>query len=207
MLERLKKGARANALRCLCLTAELIKIMDLSARSGVQAMPYKGPVLAVEAYGDVTLREFDDLDIIVRQRDMAKADEVVKGAGYRPQSSVDFRVAARSSAWFPANTITAMKQRRMIVEFHTEWTLRHFPVRPDLDDMARRLVSVALSGHEIPTFAPEDMLPLLCVHGSKDFWERISWIADISEFVRAHPRLDWESWLPSARENCARGGW
>lgn len=33
---------------------------------------------------------------------------------------------------------------------------------------------------------------LLCVHGSKDFWERISWVADISELVRAYPRLDWD---------------
>ena len=41
------------------------------------------------------------------------------------------------------------EERRLIVELHTEWTLRHFPIRPDLDDMARRLVSVALSGHEI----------------------------------------------------------
>ena len=80
-VERLTKGARANALRCLSLTAELIRIVDLLHAAGVQAMPYKGPVLAVDAYEDVTLREFEDLDIIVRQRDMAKADEVVQKLG------------------------------------------------------------------------------------------------------------------------------
>src|SRR5262249_169417 len=63
-VERLTKGARANALRCLSLTAELIKMMELLRESGVQALPYKGPVLAVDAYGDVALREFEDLDII-----------------------------------------------------------------------------------------------------------------------------------------------
>ena len=80
----------------------------------------------------------------------------------------------------------------MMVELHTEVTLRHFPVPPDLDDLTRRLVPVALSGHEIRTFAPEDVLPILCIHGSKDFWERISWIADIAELVRAYPQLDWD---------------
>ena len=65
-LERLKIGARANAVRCLVLTAELIKITDLFRSQAIQAMPYKGPILAVQAYGDVTLREFDDLDIILR---------------------------------------------------------------------------------------------------------------------------------------------
>jgi Uncharacterised nucleotidyltransferase len=196
-LERLTKGARANALRCLSLTAELIKITDLLRASGVQAMPYKGPVLAVGAYGDVTLREFEDLDVIVRQRDMAKIDEVVKNLGYRPNHPWVFQAGA-ASAIVPGEYDYRDESRGMIVEFHTESTLRHFPVRPDLEEMSKRLVAVAISGHEIPTFCPEDLLVLLCVHGSKDFWERISWIADVAEFLRSHPRLDWDATLRQA---------
>ncbi len=191
-LERLTKGARANALRCLSLTAELIKLMDLLRASGVQAMPYKGPVLAVDAYGDVALREFEDLDIIVRQRDMAEIDAIMKGLGYRPNHVWNFDSGASSSV-VPGEYDYRDEQRGMIVEFHTEFTLRHFPVRPDLNEMARRLVPVGISGHEIATFAAEDMVLLLCVHGSKDFWDRISWIADVAEFVRSHPRIDWSA--------------
>jgi Uncharacterised nucleotidyltransferase len=196
-VDRLAKGARANALRCLSLTAELIKIVDLLRAAGVQAMPYKGPVLAVDAYGDVTLREFEDLDIIVQQRDMAKVDEIVKSLGYRPNHSWTFASGA-NSAVVPGEYDYRDEKRGMIVEFHTEFTLRHFPVRPDLSQMSKQLVSVTISGHEIPTFCPEDMLVLLCVHGSKDFWERISWIADVAEFVRSHPRLDWDAALRQA---------
>lgn len=198
-LERLTKGARANALRCLSLTAELIKVMELLRASGVQAMPYKGPVLAVDAYGDVALREFEDLDIIVRQRDMAKVDAIVKGQGYRPNHVWNFG-GGSSSAVVPGEYDYRDEARGMIVEFHTEFTLRHFPVRPDLDAMARRLVPVMVSGHEIATFAADDVLLLLCVHGSKDFWERISWVADISEFVRAHRGIDWSVVIDRAGE-------
>jgi hypothetical protein len=198
-LERLTKGARANALRCLSLTAELIKVMELLRAGGVQAMPYKGPVLAVDAYGDVALREFEDLDIIVRQRDMAAVDGVMKGLGYRPNHVWDFGGGSSSSV-VPGEYDYRDEARGMIVEFHTEFTLRHFPARPDLDAMARRLVPVAISGHEIRTFAPEDMVLLLCVHGSKDFWERISWVADIAEFVRAHARIDWGVVMNRAEE-------
>ncbi|MGB9068657.1 MAG: nucleotidyltransferase family protein [Candidatus Acidiferrales bacterium] len=196
-VERLTKGARANALRCLSLTAELIRIVDLLRAAGVQAMPYKGPLLAVDAYGDVTLREFEDLDIIVRQQDMAKADEVVQKLGYRPNHPWTFAARATSPV-VPGEYDYRDEARGMIVEFHTEFTLRHFPVRPDLGEMSKRLVSVAVSGHEIPTFCPEDMLSLLCVHGAKDFWERISWIADVAEFLRSHPRLNWDLVLSRA---------
>ena len=198
-LERLTKGARANALRCLSLTAELIKVMELLRASGVQAMPYKGPVLAVDAYGDVALREFEDLDIIVRKRDMAKVDAVMKGLGYRPNHVWKFD-SGPSSGVVPGEYDYRDEARGMIVEFHTEFTLRHFPVRPNLDEMARRLVPVTISGHEIRTFAPEDMLLLLCVHGSKDFWDRISWIADIAEFMRSHPAMDWGAVTNRAEE-------
>jgi hypothetical protein len=191
-IERLTKAARSNALRCLTLTAELIKIMDLLREAGIQAMPYKGPVLAVQAYGDVALREFEDLDIILRQRDMAKVDEIAKSLAYRPNHAWVFD-SGSLSAVVPGEYDYRDEARGMVVEFHTEFTLRHFPVRPDLDEMSRRLVPVLLSGHEIRTLADEDMLPILCIHGSKDFWERISWIADISEFVRSHPQLDWET--------------
>ncbi len=190
-LERLKNAARANALRCLVLAAELIKIMDLFQSQGIEAFAYKGPVLVVEAYGDVTLREFDDLDIVLRQRDMAKANKIVLSLAYHPRFPwiLDSRAAA---SVVPGEYNYRDEARRTIVELHTELTLRHFPVRPDLDELARRRVRVALSGHEIATFGDEDMLPILCVHGSKDFWERISWIADISEFIQSHPQLDWD---------------
>jgi hypothetical protein len=56
-----------------------------------------------------------------------------------------------------------------------------------------------LGGYEVLTFSAEDGLPILCIHGSKDFWERLSWIADISELIQAYPELDWDAALRRAR--------
>src|SRR5271155_5627049 len=67
---RLKSALRANTVRCLFLTAELNKILELFQAAGILAIPYKGPVCAAQAYGDITLREFEDLDIILPQRDL-----------------------------------------------------------------------------------------------------------------------------------------
>ena len=36
-------------------------------------VPVKGPVLASTAYGDIAMREFVDLDILVRPSDVASA--------------------------------------------------------------------------------------------------------------------------------------
>lgn len=189
-LKQLKNRARAAAVRSLTFTAELIAILDLFRTEDLQAIPYKGPVLAAQAYGDFTLREFEDLDFILRQKDMLKANLLITSLGYR--AKYPWSLSVPSASLVPGEYSYSDQQRRMIVDLHTERTLRHFPVPPDIGELAESLVPVSFSGHVIETFAPEDGLPLLCIHGSKDFWERVSWIADIAEFVQAHPRLDWD---------------
>jgi hypothetical protein len=158
---------------------------------GLQAIPYKGPVLAAQAYGDFALREFEDLDLILRQKDMPKANRLITSLGYRAKYPWTLSLDAAASL-VPGEYCYRNERRGMIIDLHTERTLRHFPLPPDIDTLAERLVGVSLSGHVIETFGPEDGLPLLCIHGSKDFWERIGWIADVAEFVQAQPRLDWD---------------
>jgi hypothetical protein len=191
-MERLKITYRANTVRCLFLAAELHKILELFRAAGIVAIPYKGPVLAEQAYANVTLRDFDDLDIIVPQRDLMKAHEVMLGLGYQPRFPWILSKDSKT-ALVPGEYNYRDENRRAVVELHTEVTLRHFPVAPDIDRFAQRLVKVMVAGQEVPTFAPEDLLSALCVHGSKDFWERIAWIADVAELIQRHADLDWDA--------------
>jgi Uncharacterised nucleotidyltransferase len=194
-IERVKGACRANALRCLLLTGELIRIVNHLEGNQVKAIPYKGPVLAVQAYGDITLREYEDLDLIICQRDLGKAHEVMLSLGFRPRfpwiHSSGYSGATASV--IPGEYNYVDDARRIIVELHTELTLRHFPMTPDLEELSQRLVPVSLSGHPVKTFSPEDNLSALCIHGAKDMWERISWVTDISELIQAGKGLDWDA--------------
>jgi hypothetical protein len=44
----------------------------------------------------------------------------------------------------------------------------------------------------IPNLAPEDLLLLLCVHGSKDSWKRLIWICDVATLVSMYKEMDWD---------------
>ena len=197
VLERLKDACRANTIRCLFLTAELNKIFDLFHSRGIRAIAYKGPALAMQAYGDMTLRQFEDLDIIVRQGDLPKANEVMLGLGYLPR--FDWIVSSGvPSSIIPGEYNYRDEKRRIMVELHTELTLRHFPEVANLEDFSSRLTLVKLNDREICTFSVEDALIILSLHGTKDFWERLSWITDISELIQRHPNLDWSVTLERA---------
>src|SRR5579863_1596629 len=202
--ERLKKTCRANTVRCLYLTAELINILRLFQSQNIPAIPYKGPVLAVQAYGDVALREFEDLDIILRQSDVPKAHEIIVSLGYKPKFDWILSPGAAASL-VPGEYNYRDESRRAMVELHTQITLRHFPIKPNLEAFIRDLAPVRVSDRDVLTFTAEDLLPMLCIHGSKDFWERLSWIADINELVQSHPALDWDLVLQFAQPlNAAR---
>lgn len=189
--ERLQSTTRSSTARALTLTAELLKLLALFESASILAIPYKGPVLAVQACGNLALRQFEDIDVVIRQRDAARAHEIISGLGYRLRPTGAPSPSATSA--IPGEYSYRDDARQLIAELHTERTLRHFPVAPDLDILARRLVPVRLSGHEVKTLAPEEGLTFLCVHGSKDFWARLSWVADVAELVRSHPALDWDT--------------
>jgi hypothetical protein len=190
VLTRLTDLVRVSTAKNLLLSGELIKLSSLFRSHNIETIPYKGPVLAIQAYGNIALREFDDLDVIVSQKQMAQAHEVMLSLGYR--AKFPWILPAPGLTDIPGEYNYFDEPRRILVELHTEFTLRHFPVVPHLEDFSRRLVSASLSGHDIATFSPEDALPVLCIHGAKDFWERLSWVADLSELIRSHPGLDWD---------------
>jgi Uncharacterised nucleotidyltransferase len=188
--ERLATIERSLAVRAMFLTAELLRLLDAFKARGVRAIPYKGPVLAAQAYGDFTAREFEDLDLILPQRDMPAANEVVLGFGYKPK--FDWMLSRDAeSALVPGEYNYRDVPRNAMIELHTEKTLRHFPSAPDVEGFLTKLVPVRLAERDVMTFAPEDLLTMLCVHGSKDFWERLSWIADVSQLVQSQATFDW----------------
>ena len=195
-LERIKAAARANTLRCLKLTGELLRVLAEFAARGIEAIPYKGPVLAALAYGDVAMREYEDLDIVLRQRDVPKADEAMRALGY--EARYPWIHSQRAAALVPGEYNYREAERGIIAELHTERTMRHFPRAIDLDALTLRSTAVALSGHEVKSFSPDDLLPILCVHGAKDYWERIVWVADIAALARRGSGCDWENVLRRA---------
>jgi len=196
--ERLQRETRMNAVRCLALSAELIRITEALSARGISSLPYKGPVIAAQAYGDITTREFEDLDIVLRQRDLGRANEVVSDLGYEARFPAVHAHSA-SASMVPGEYNYSNAERRTALELHTEFTLRHFPKRPELEGFFSRAMNVDLGGRFARTFAPEDALIFLAVHAAKDFWLKLVWISDIAELIQSHPRLDWDGTRSRAR--------
>src|SRR6476620_4386150 len=76
-LQRLQKYFQENSARNVLLTAELRRLIELLESANIEAVPYKGPVLALFAYGNVALRRFVDLDVLARKEDVNRAIDLL----------------------------------------------------------------------------------------------------------------------------------
>ena len=179
----------------LCLTAELFRLLELLNAQGISALVIKGPVLAAQAYREPSLRGYGDLDLLVRQRDIRRAWEVMTIHGYEAAIPFDAIDAGR----IPGQYLCSKPDSKLLVELHSDLTLRYFPRRLPLEDFFSRRIQVWLEAHEVPGPCVEDHLVLICVHGAKHFWERLCWLADVAGLVSRQTGLDWERARSSAK--------
>lgn len=133
------------------------------------------------------------------QRFMPEVYEAMQGLDYQARLPRE-RFVAEGSRSIPGEYVFVHRVNSAMVELHTEWTLRHFPVRPDIEKMIARAILVRIDNKEVPAFAAEDALLMLAVHGAKDFWARLVWVADIAGIVKQWPGIDWEKVLAHARK-------
>jgi len=198
VLERLKNDYQANAQRNLILSGDLHRLLRLLKANDIPVVPLKGPVLAATVYGDVSLRQFGDLDVLLRKRDIARAKELLISHGYRPAMEM---TAAQESATLRHHCeyLLVSDSGRVIVELHWRIIPSWFPFPLNGDHLLSRLTQTALGGASLPTVTPEDLLLIISVHSTKHLWTKLAWICDVAELIRANEGLDWELLMARAR--------
>lgn len=180
-----ERGARRN----YAMAGELIRVLDALEAEDIPALPYKGPALGCAVYGDLGLREFSDLDILLPARDVTRAKAKLESMGY----ASDFRIsAAAEEAALNSGAHYHVLLRATggrIVELHWR-TDANFPVERDDAEWWRSLGRRPFMGVAVRAFPLPEMFLVLCLHGSKHRWGALAWLVDIAEMLRANAVSD-----------------
>lgn len=185
--DRVREAQRVQAIHALRVTAELFQIVSLLKSEGFEIPAMKGPVLSVRAFGDPGRRRYGDLDFLMRHEDALQVTRLMRKAGYQAVVSPESIEAGK----VPGQYLFLRPETRSVIEFHSDRTLRYFPRPLPIDDFYVRRAAVMIDGHSIPALAPEDEFILICIHGTKHFWERLLWIADVAALAAKSGALDW----------------
>lgn len=217
ILDRLQHDFSSNTLHNVLLTKELLGLLHLFKTQRIAAVPFKGPVLAVSVYGDLALRQFGDLDILVHAQDVLRAKALLIDRGYQAVLSAESQwrdvelTGAQEAAHlrFAHAYVFVRTDGKAEVDLHWTFTRRYFSFPLDLRDLQKRLEPVSLTDTVVSHFSPEDVMLILCVHGSKSLWQRLQWICDVAELVGARGHeMDWQQMIARAeRLGSARMLW
>ena len=195
-------SSRCIALRNIVLANELVRLLEIFRANEIQAIPYKGPVLAAWIYGDLSLRTYYDLDLIVRRGDLARAKELVLARGYQPlgEGSIGSLFAEES-----CHLIFVHAKLDITVEIHWALAPSNFPLSLRGARLWQDLTCRHFGACEVLTHNQADLLLILAVHAGKHHWSRLTWILDIAELIRQNQNLAWDTLRAEAiRHRCRR---
>ncbi|MCZ6800756.1 MAG: nucleotidyltransferase family protein [Nitrospirae bacterium] len=187
----------ANVVRNGYKAKELLKLLKVFQAHNIPALPYKGVTLSIILYGDPLLRYYNDLDLLIFRKDLSQVEELLSCQGYQLQWTNGKKNAALKHHFhLPFMNIDS----KVNVEIHWAFTYPFWSFPIDIEQLWQRIQPVTLGGESVPSFHREDLLLLLCVHGSKDDWCRLKWISDIAELLRLNQGVNWQAIFEQARK-------
>lgn len=193
----LKEMLMRNSAKNLFMLSWLISITDLLKAHGIQALTFKGPVLAEKIYGNIGFRSFGDLDLLIPRTDLQKAVSLLLEQGF--VQDIDLSPEQYGKLINKSHHAVLVKDS-VVIELHWELSGRYFLRNVYLESLLPRAEEVDLAGHRLQTFGSEDLLLYLCIHGCRHQWFQLDAVCCVAELVKKKTDLDWEQvWMIARR--------
>ena len=198
VLQELRRQSNSIAFHNLMLTGELLRLLKLFAQQDINVISMKGPALAVEAYGNLALRQFGDLDLLFHDADVLRVKDFLIAEGYQPLVHM---TDTQEQLFIDQDNDFAFvhSERGIRLELHTAIKPKFYAFHLDHEVLWADRVSMQVQGQAVDRFAPADQMLTLCIHGASHSWERLCWICDIAQLLHHYRELDWFSLLNKAR--------
>lgn len=195
-LERQKNLYLSNVARNIQLTQKLLDILKILSKNGFEAIPFKGPVIAVQSYGDIGLRGFCDLDLLIKSEDFPRVYDLIESAGYR---SLKPMIGRMKSIWRKSKRNFEFYAKNFFIDFHQQ--VSQGPSFLDLKDAFQDLSSVVLNSKQVFTLSVENSILMLALHGTHHGWTILKMVADLAHLVYSYrTEIDWNTLVERAGE-------
>jgi hypothetical protein len=183
------------------MTAELLELTRHFTKRGIRVLPFKGPLLAQRLYGDVSARQFSDLDLLVFESDAPRARALLRELGYEMTRE---RSATLERVYLQLNGAVGFVHSRHKTMVDLHWKIRsgHSRVPGTVFDTAELWAHSGpkrLWGHELRSVAEDHLLLLLAEHGAKHLYTRLGWLCDVGRLLTIGGPWDYSQLMARAK--------
>lgn len=186
VIQTLYQQFKKNTFQMLHLSAEMEQVSKLFTENEIRTLFLKGPILAHDLYGDISLRTSCDLDILIPIHKLEKAEILLLEKGYVKDDYI--QTILNDWKWRHHHITFFHPQKQIKVEIH--WRLNPGPGKePSFEQLWERKRKSTLTSYPVSLLGSEDLFLFLVTHGARHGWSRLRWLADINQIVRQS--LDW----------------
>jgi hypothetical protein len=179
---------KKNAFQMLKLSAEMSIVNAAFKESDIPIIFLKGPNLAHDLYGDLSLRTCSDLDVLIPINQLEKAEELLILQGYEKDDYIETILGDWS--WRHHHVTYFHKNKGVKLEIH--WRLNPGPgFEPSFDQLWEHRRTSALLKEPLYILGKEDLFFFLVTHGARHGWSRLRWLCDIQQMLKDD--LNWRA--------------
>lgn len=197
ILNKLRTFYQNNVRKNLLLTGDLVKVMGLLKNNEINTIAYKGPVLALQAYDNIGLREFGDIDLFIDKSNALNVKQIMIEHGYELYPSLNFKEDAYYLKFITEHSFINENGTIFEIKWKFEGDFISFPINHNF--ISNKIYKQDINGFKLNTFTPESQIQVLCVHSAKHDWKKLSWICDIAEFIKRET-IDWKEIIVSSKK-------
>jgi hypothetical protein len=195
VFQKLRNSYLHSAGRNMRLYHELGKVLGMLRQHGIPVIALKGAHLAIAVYRNISLRPMGDVDLLVKQIDLLKVQDILVEQSYIPSKEEIFCAQEHLPSY--------RKKDSIVIEIHFNIVAPPFSDRVDVEKLFARAQTFFIEGIEVLSLCPEDLLLQLCMHASfkHTFDNGIRPLFDISTAIEHYEgNLDWEQFLGRGKE-------
>ncbi|MFD1707985.1 nucleotidyltransferase family protein [Siminovitchia sediminis] len=181
VVDSLEELYRKSTFRMLHLCGVMEHISRLFSNKNIRSLFLKGPILAHELYGDLSLRTCSDIDLLVSFEDLEKAEHLLLEQGYEKDEYIQSLL--NDWTWRHHHFTYYHRDTGTKVEIH--WRLNPFPsTEPSFNELWERKKKTDLICHPTYYLGDEDLFFALMTHGARHAWSRLRWLVDIHRMAK-----------------------
>src|ERR1035437_6262637 len=185
--EAYRNIATTNTSRFLDASKVLMSLAD----NDLPVIALKGLSVAKHIYGDIALRPMSDIDLLVKEEDLARAGRILLTLGYTQYFPAWESSMLRTFKHLPPFT----NKNGTIIELHWNIVTSDVPIRVDIDGLWARACLIKVDDVEVHALSPEDLFLHLCIHACSHLQTGLGLIplCDLAGLMKiSADRIDWQ---------------
>jgi hypothetical protein len=186
------KQSYARVVQCnMLFVQELLHLVKLLSDASIPVVPYKGPLLASVLYEDLAQRQMWDLDLLVKEEDVARAKRILLDDGYTQTADLTPEEEQRVRK---QNDEEVFHSPRHGLEIELHWRLMPPAVgkASPSEFVWEHARTETRFGMPMLTLPAELHALVIFLHaGVKHRWAQLKFLADAARLMNLPAGLDW----------------